>query len=110
MHRDIAARNCLGEHALTESSYILYFILYYSYDIQCTSQAPSCIQNLLVIVSFSFSVGTGLQVKIADFGMARSFTAEKEIYKVEGKAVLPIRWLAPESLLYGIFSTASDVW
>lgn len=55
------------------------------------------------------TVGTGLQVKIADFGMARR-VSDKEIYKVEGKAVLPIRWLAPESLLYGIFSTASDVW
>ena len=58
-----------------------------------------------------FPVGTGLQVKIADFGMARAVaSSDKEIYKVEGKAVLPIRWLAPESLLYGIFSTASDVW
>ena len=59
---------------------------------------------------FPFTVGTGLQVKIADFGMARYVAADKEYYKVEGKAVLPIRWLAPESLLYGIFSTASDVW
>ena len=49
-------------------------------------------------------------MKIADFGMARYVAADKEYYKVEGKAVLPIRWLAPESLLYGIFSTASDVW
>ena len=48
-------------------------------------------------------------MKIADFGMARR-VSDTEIYKVEGKAVLPIRWLAPESLLYGIFSTASDVW
>ena len=56
-----------------------------------------------------YPVGTGLQVKIADFGMARR-VSDKEIYKVQGKAVLPIRWLAPESLLYGIFSTASDVW
>ena len=64
----------------------------------------------LLIVYVLHSVGTGLQVKIADFGMARSFSPDKEFYKVEGKAVLPIRWLAPESLLYGIFSTASDVW
>ena len=49
-------------------------------------------------------------MKIADFGMARRVSADKEVYKVEGKAVLPIRWLAPESLLYGEFSTASDVW
>ena len=97
MHRDIAARNCLGEHTTTPLHHSLVKLL-------------AVFRILLVVFSFSFSVGTGLQVKIADFGMARSFTAEKEIYKVEGKAVLPIRWLAPESLLYGIFSTASDVW
>uniref|UniRef100_A0A1I7WWE5 Pkinase_Tyr domain-containing protein n=1 Tax=Heterorhabditis bacteriophora TaxID=37862 RepID=A0A1I7WWE5_HETBA len=37
-------------------------------------------------------------VKIADFGMARSLYAS-EYYKVEGQFVLPIRWMAWESLL-----------
>ncbi|CAP32793.2 Protein CBR-DDR-2 [Caenorhabditis briggsae] len=48
-------------------------------------------------------------VKIADFGMARSLYSQ-EYYKVEGKFVLPIRWMAWEALLLGKFSTASDVW
>ncbi|CAB3400341.1 unnamed protein product [Caenorhabditis bovis] len=48
-------------------------------------------------------------VKIADFGMARSLYSQ-EYYKVEGKFVLPIRWMAWEALLMGKFSTASDVW
>ncbi|NAW06179.1 hypothetical protein FGF99_25040, partial [Salmonella sp. gx-f8] len=34
----------------------------------------------------------------------------QEYYKVEGKFVLPIRWMAWEALLLGKFSTASDVW
>ena len=48
-------------------------------------------------------------MKLADFGLARG-VYDKNYYRVEGKAILPIRWLAPESLLYGIFTTASDVW
>ncbi|PAV78979.1 hypothetical protein WR25_10309 [Diploscapter pachys] len=48
-------------------------------------------------------------VKISDFGMARSLYSS-EYYKVEGKFVLPIRWMAWETLLQGKFSCASDVW
>ena len=63
-------------------------------------------------------------MKISDFGMARSLYSS-EYYKVEGKFVLPIRWMAWETLLQvrkikaskmkwiilqGKFSCASDVW
>ncbi|VDO89288.1 unnamed protein product [Heligmosomoides polygyrus] len=48
-------------------------------------------------------------VKIADFGMARSLYSN-DYYQVEGRFVLPIRWMAWESLLLGKFSTHSDVW
>nr|CDJ91912.1 Coagulation factor 5 8 type and Tyrosine protein kinase domain containing protein [Haemonchus contortus] len=48
-------------------------------------------------------------VKIADFGMARSLYSN-DYYRVEGQFVLPIRWMAWESLLLGKFSTHSDVW
>ncbi|VDO14604.1 unnamed protein product [Haemonchus placei] len=37
-------------------------------------------------------------VKIADFGMARSLYSN-DYYRVEGQFVLPIRWMAWESLL-----------
>ena len=47
--------------------------------------------------------------KLADFGMARG-VAEKDYYRIAGSAVLPVRWMAPESLLYGFFTSASDVW
>ena len=55
------------------------------------------------------TVGAGLRIKIADFGLARA-VHNKDYYKVGGAAVLPVRWMAPESLLYGLFSSASDVW
>ena len=61
-------------------------------------------------VTFSIhSVGAGLHIKIADFGLARA-VHNKDYYKVGGASVLPVRWMAPESLLFGVFSSASDVW
>ena len=50
-----------------------------------------------------------MNVKLADFGMARGVN-ESDYYRVAGQAILPVRWLAPESLVYGIFTSASDVW
>ena len=58
---------------------------------------------------FLYTVGSGLQIKIADFGLARG-VYDKDYYRVAGRAVLPVRWMAPECLLYGIFTSASDVW
>ncbi len=54
-------------------------------------------------------VGSGLQIKIADFGLARGVNSNN-YYRIAGSAVLPVRWMAPESLLLGKFSSASDVW
>ena len=56
-----------------------------------------------------YTVGTNLQIKIADFGLARGIY-DKDYYRVAGRTFLPVRWMAPECLLYGIFTTASDVW
>jgi serine/threonine protein kinase len=48
-------------------------------------------------------------VKIGDFGMARD-VYETEYYRKEGKGLLPVRWMAPESLRDGVFTSQSDVW
>ncbi|XP_045472774.1 uncharacterized protein LOC123679301 isoform X2 [Harmonia axyridis] len=48
-------------------------------------------------------------VKIGDFGMCRPM-ADKEYYRFDRKGMLPVRWMAPESLALGVFTTASDVW
>ena len=48
--------------------------------------------------------------KIADFGLSRDVCGS-DYYKVGSKsACLPVRWMAPESLLYGRFTIKSDVW
>lgn len=54
-------------------------------------------------------VGENLRVKLADFGLARP-VHENDCYTLHGPAQLPLRWMAPESIIYGLFSTKSDVW
>lgn len=48
-------------------------------------------------------------VKLADFGMTR-LVFEHDYYRFSRKGMLPVRWMAPESLALGVFSPASDVW
>ncbi|XP_065428254.1 discoidin domain-containing receptor 2-like isoform X3 [Chrysemys picta bellii] len=54
-------------------------------------------------------VGNSHTIKIADFGMSRNLYSG-DYYRIQGRAVLPIRWMAWESILLGKFTTASDVW
>ncbi|XP_067868887.1 discoidin domain-containing receptor 2-like isoform X4 [Heterodontus francisci] len=54
-------------------------------------------------------VGNRCTIKIADFGMSRNLYSG-DYYRIQGRAVLPIRWMAWESILLGKFTTASDVW
>ena len=53
-------------------------------------------------------VGQNFVVKISDFGMSRSLY-ESSYYRVKGRAMLPIRWMASESF-FGRFSEKTDVW
>ncbi|KAM3724039.1 Insulin-like receptor [Dirofilaria immitis] len=48
-------------------------------------------------------------VKIGDFGMARDIYYH-EYYKPAGRRLMPVRWMAPESLMDGKFTMKSDVW
>ncbi|XP_043507447.1 uncharacterized protein LOC122527382 isoform X1 [Frieseomelitta varia] len=48
-------------------------------------------------------------VKLGDFGMTRPMY-ENDYYKFNRRGMLPVRWMAPESLSLGIFTPASDVW
>ncbi|XP_054976954.1 discoidin domain-containing receptor 2 isoform X2 [Sorex araneus] len=54
-------------------------------------------------------VGRNYTIKIADFGMSRNLYSG-HYYRIQGRAVLPIRWMSWESILLGKFTTASDVW
>lgn len=50
------------------------------------------------------------QVKISDFGLSRATGAGSDYYKASHGGRWPIKWYAPESVNYGHFSHASDVW
>lgn len=54
-------------------------------------------------------VQTGMIVKIADFGMSQNLYS-RDYYRVSGEACLPVRWMPPESVIYGTFSSKGDVW
>ncbi|KAK2146668.1 hypothetical protein LSH36_590g02059 [Paralvinella palmiformis] len=48
-------------------------------------------------------------VKIGDFGMARPMY-DSDYYRFNKRGMLPVRWMAPESLTDGLFTAASDIW
>ncbi|XP_050497330.1 insulin-like receptor [Diabrotica virgifera virgifera] len=54
-------------------------------------------------------VSEDLVVKIGDFGMTRDIY-ETDYYRKGTKGLLPVRWMAPESLKDGVFTSYSDVW
>ncbi|XP_073974043.1 tyrosine-protein kinase transmembrane receptor Ror-like isoform X2 [Rhodnius prolixus] len=54
-------------------------------------------------------VAENLTVKISDFGLSRDVYSS-DYYRVQSKSLLPVRWMPPESILYGKFTTESDVW
>ncbi|TGZ74131.1 hypothetical protein CRM22_001124 [Opisthorchis felineus] len=54
-------------------------------------------------------VGKQQTIKVADFGLARCMERDLTYQAHEG-AKFPIKWTAPEGLVYNLFSTKSDVW
>lgn len=64
---------------------------------------------LVVLCPRSLAVGEGLNVKLADFGLARA-VHDDGCYHLNKQAKLPLRWMAPESIIFGIFTTQTDTW
>ncbi|KAG7155890.1 Tyrosine-protein kinase transforming protein ros-like [Homarus americanus] len=48
-------------------------------------------------------------VKLSDFGMTRPMY-ESDYYRFNRRAMLPVRWMSPESLEDGMFTNMSDMW
>ncbi|KAK8378937.1 hypothetical protein O3P69_009579 [Scylla paramamosain] len=48
-------------------------------------------------------------VKLSDFGMTRPMY-ESDYYRFNRRGMLPVRWMSPESLEDGIFTSSSDMW
>lgn len=66
-------------------------------------------RNCLVKSCDWVQTDSGLIIKIGDFGMSQNLYSA-DYYRVRGQAVLPVRWMSPEAVIYGKFSTDSDIW
>eukprot|EP00045_Choanoeca_perplexa_P011605 m.124044 g.124044 ORF g.124044 m.124044 type:complete len:822 (+) comp15689_c0_seq1:229-2694(+) len=47
--------------------------------------------------------------KVADFGLGRD-TYTNEYYRMQGSNPLPVRWMGPEAIEDGVYTSSSDVW
>ncbi len=54
-------------------------------------------------------VGVDYIVKIADFGLARDIYKD-DCYMKQTSGLLPVKWMAPESLFDKLYTSQSDVW
>ena len=54
-------------------------------------------------------IGDQKNLKISDFGMSR-YLPKDEVYVPMSHGLLPLRWMAVESIHAREFTTASDVW
>lgn len=50
-----------------------------------------------------------LSIKILDLGLFRDVYSA-DYYNLMGTSLFPIRWMSPEAIMYGKFSTDSDIW
>ena len=85
MHRDLAARN----------------ILVSSHNVCKVHVCGAIIMLHFAHLNLSIS-------QVADFGMSRDLADED--YYVSRGGKIPVRWTAPEAILYKKYSTSSDVW
>ena len=64
---------------------------------------------ILILFDPLFRMDDNYCVKVADFGLSRD-VYEKEYYSSRDKTTkLPVKWMAPESLDFGMYSSKSDV-
>ncbi len=51
-----------------------------------------------------------ISVKVGDFGLARDMYSVHYYKQASSNKLLPIRWMAPESIVDGVYTSQSDVW
>ncbi|XP_057313104.1 fibroblast growth factor receptor 2-like [Hydractinia symbiolongicarpus] len=70
-------------------------------------QSQKCVHRDLA--ARNILVGDDYIMKIADFGLARDIY-KNEFYLKETTGLLPVKWMAPESLFDKVYTAMSDVW
>lgn len=95
VHRDIAARNCLVKNLSpgdgSESGRVVKIG-------KRKKSSHVAVKNLFFLLCVS-----------GDFGLARDIY-KNDYYRKEGEGLLPVRWMSPESLIDGVFTSQSDIW
>ena len=67
-------------------------------------------RNCLVSDQTTDGSGEELVIKIADFGLSRPLDPDSGTYEGKECEPIPVRWLPFESIVFNLFSPASDVW
>ena len=104
VHKDLAARNCM---------YDLWILLIHSPPPppppkkKHVSFVQITRKTLLFILC---RLGENMVIKVADFGFSENMYTRAYVRTVvDGGVKLPVKWMAPESLLDGVFSEKTDV-
>ena len=59
---------------------------------------------------FTFRLGENMNVKVADFGFSENMYSRAYVRTaLDGGVRMPVKWMAPESILDGVFSEKTDV-
>ncbi|KAH0505924.1 Insulin receptor-related protein [Microtus ochrogaster] len=108
VHRDLAARNCMVSQDFTVK---IGGTVGYRVDEGSLKDAQRLRGEKFEDGLLGELVMTPVPLNsyFPDFGMTRD-VYETDYYRKGGKGLLPVRWMAPESLKDGIFTTHSDVW
>lgn len=93
VHRDLAARNCMVAE---------------DYTVKIGGKQTR-IEHIWSQTWGSKCETSWFCIFVADFGMTRDIY-ETDYYRKGGKGLLPVRWMAPESLKDGVFTAHSDCW
>ena len=104
-HRDLAARNCLvGENLLVKiSDFGLTRDIYSNEYYRVRIKFKFCLANMI----FLFYIILNMIFR----GSQNYNTSKIIVIQVDGKEkLLPVRWMAPESITHGKFTNETDVW
>ena len=75
---------------------------------KCSRLRSQHLQGKLHFVSSDNNMTFHIHTQISDFGMSRDLADDTYYISQGGK--IPVKWTAPEALLYKKYSTLSDVW
>lgn len=72
----------------------------------CTDNLLQCVHRDLA--ARNILVGDDFVMKIADFGLARDIYKD-DLYVKKTQGLLPVKWMAPESLFDRVYTEKTDV-